>query len=36
MKVQLQIDKNLLEEALGLGDNHNQETLIEEVLKEYI
>ncbi|MEM9274130.1 MAG: type II toxin-antitoxin system VapB family antitoxin [Cyanobacteria bacterium P01_F01_bin.143] len=36
MKVQLQIDDNLLKEALALGEHHNQQVLVEEALNEYI
>lgn len=36
MKVQLQIDDSLLQEALALGECDNQQILIEEALKEYI
>ncbi|MEA5535057.1 type II toxin-antitoxin system VapB family antitoxin [Crocosphaera sp. XPORK-15E] len=36
MEFQLQIDDNLLQEALELGKHNNQQTLIEEALKEYI
>lgn len=36
MRVQLQIDDSLLQEALAMGDHQNQQTLIEEALKEYI
>ena len=36
MKVQLQLDDSLLQEALALGECDNSKILIEEALKEYI
>jgi Uma2 family endonuclease len=36
MKLQIQIDDNLLQEALTLGKHEDQQVLIEESLKEYI
>ena len=36
MNTQLQIDDQLLQEALTLGKHQNQQTLVEEALKEYI
>ncbi len=36
MKIQLQIDDDLLQEALELGKHKSQTVLIEEALKQYI
>jgi Arc/MetJ family transcription regulator len=36
MNIQLQIDDNLLREALELGKHQSQQTLVEEALREYI
>ena len=36
MNIHLQIDDNLLQEALDLCENKNQQTLVEQALKEYI
>jgi metal-responsive CopG/Arc/MetJ family transcriptional regulator len=36
MKLQLQIDEDLLQEALELGEYESQTVLIEEALRQYI
>lgn len=36
MNIQLQIDEKLLREALELGQNQNQQELVEQALREYI
>jgi metal-responsive CopG/Arc/MetJ family transcriptional regulator len=36
MKIQIEIDQNLLDEAMNLGKHDYRETTIETALKEYI
>jgi Arc/MetJ family transcription regulator len=36
MLINLEIDENLVQEALELGGNHPKLAVVEEVLKEYV
>ncbi|AFY31961.1 type II toxin-antitoxin system VapB family antitoxin [Calothrix sp. PCC 7507] len=36
MVINLEIDENLVQEALELGGNHTQRAVVEEALKEYV
>lgn len=36
MVINLEIDENLVQEALELGGNHTKSAVVEEALKEYV